>query len=309
MSTLDHAIEALAASQHGVFSRRQAFALGVTRDAMRHRVQSGRWHVASPGTYRLPGAPASWRARLMALLLSAGDGAAISHQSAAAIHVVPGFPEDALHVTVPDWKRLWNTSARVHRSSSLPDHHQKIVDGLAVTTVARTLFDLAGSVHRKRVDRAIANCLTGRLVTLPALWRVHDDLAACGRTGTVLMRELLVARGEGYVAPASELEARLLQLLLEAGLPMPEREVDVGDSDGWVGRVEFVYREARLLIEADSRLHHSDVLDFERDRARDNRLMAAGWRILRITWQMITERPDEVVALVRRALAAPAFSA
>ena len=116
------------------------------------------------------------------------------------------------------------------------------------------------------------------------------------------MRELLSARGEGYVAPASELEARLLALLHDAGLPEPARQIDVGDADGWVGRVELVYREARVLIAADSRLHHSALLDREADNDRDNRFGAAGWRVLRFTWEKITKQPDEVVRRVRAAL-------
>src|SRR5207248_6622488 len=128
------------------------------------------------------------------------------------------------------------------------------------TSVARTIFDLCGVVHPKRAERALDNCLSRQLVTVPALWRVHGDLAEHGRAGTVLLRELLLARGKGYVAPASELEARLLDVLEQAGLPAPAREINVGDSDRWVGRVELVHREAKVSIEADSRLHHSSKL-------------------------------------------------
>ena len=116
------------------------------------------------------------------------------------------------------------------------------------------------------------------------------------------MRALLTARGEGHVAPASELEAQLLRLLRDAGLPEPAREIDLGDTDGWVGRVELVYRDSHVLVEADSRLHHSALADRRSDKARDDRFEANGWDVLRFTWEQITQRPHEVVATVRTAL-------
>jgi hypothetical protein len=105
------------------------------------------------------------------------------------------------------------------------------------------------------------------------------------------MRELCESHGVGYIAPASELEALLLQVLADAGLPAPDQQVDVGDAEGWIGRVDFHYRDARLIIEADSRRwHHA-----EDDRERDERLIAAGWRLLRVTWDQLMNRPWEFV--------------
>jgi very-short-patch-repair endonuclease len=69
-----------------------------------------------------------------------------------------------------------------------------------------------------------------------------------------------------------------------------------------VGRVDFAFGEARLIIEADRRRHHMSKLDFENDRRRDNTLMADGWRVLRITWEQLSDHPHEVVRLVRQAL-------
>jgi hypothetical protein len=184
----------------------------------------------------------------------------------------------------------------------LPPTHVKRIEGVPTTSVARTLCDLAAVIHPDRVERTLDTALASRLVTVPAVWRVLDDLPRRGRKGTGVVRALLAARGEGYVAPASELEQRVLELLREAGLPAPAREIDLGDSDGWVGRVELVYRDAKVLIEADSRRHDAALVDFESDRARHNRLVATGWRILRITWAMTTQQPELVAAQVGRAL-------
>ena len=77
---------------------------------------------------------------------------------------------------------------------------------------------------------------------MTALWRVLDDHAARGRAGSGVLRQLLIERGGRYAAPESELEARFIALVSASGLPQPERQVDLGDADSWIGRVDFVYR-------------------------------------------------------------------
>lgn len=115
------------------------------------------------------------------------------------------------------------------------------------------------------------------------------------------MRDLLVVRGEGYSAPTSELEALGRSVLREAGLPEPDVECDLGDGD-WIGRVDLAYPDVKLVIELDSRRHHTSFLDRSSDRRRDNRLMAAGWRVLRFTWWDLVERPNDVTAQIRLAV-------
>jgi very-short-patch-repair endonuclease len=85
-----------------------------------------------------------------------------------------------------------------------------------------------------------------------------------------------------------------------AGLPEPVRQLDSGDAAGCIGRVDFAYPRLRLVIELDGRRHHSSKLDFESDRARDNRLVAAGWRVIRFTWHQVSAEPDGVLDVLRR---------
>src|SRR5206468_8728936 len=160
-----------------------------------------------PHVYGLPGMANTWHRLLLAAVLGAGDGAVGSHGAAAALHHIPGFPEGPLDVTLPRGATPVAAGATVHESLCLPPSHSKVVQGIPVTSVARTIFDLCGRVHPLRAERALDNCLSRQMVTVPALWRVHGDLAEHGRAGTVLLRELLLGRGNGYVAPASELEA------------------------------------------------------------------------------------------------------
>ncbi len=303
-SELDAWIAALAARQHGVFSRAQITAHGATRWKIGARLASGRWVELHPFVYALAGSPETYEQGLVAAVLGLPPGSVASRRAAAALHGFPGFKPTVLEASTPKPRRRTVALAgvTVHYSTLIPDAHRKTVSGIPTTTVARTLFDLGATVHPGRVARAVDNCLARKWVTMPALWRVLDDLAIQGRNGTCAMREILMERGEGYVAPASELEADFLALLRRAGLPLPAREVDLGDADQWIGRVEFVYRAERVLIEVDSRLHHSALLDFEHDRERDNTFAAEGYRVLRITYLMIKERPSDVERIVGRAL-------
>jgi very-short-patch-repair endonuclease len=295
------ALAALAETQHGVVTREQAEADGVSAAMIKHRLRTGRWEELGQGVYRVAGTVRTWQQDLAALTLAAGPGAAASHRSAAALLGIPGFSARVVEVTTPRPRYRRTPAGRVHRSRLLPPDHLTVMQGIVTTRVARTLVDLAGVLSPGRTERAVENCLRDGMVSIDALRGMTDELAKRGRTGIRLMRELLAERSDGYVAPASELEARFLRVVRRAGLPEPVRQLDVGDG-AWVGRVDFAYPLAGVLIELDGRRYHSAKLDLESDRLRDNRLMAAGWRVLRVTWPQLHGRPDEVVALVRRAL-------
>ena len=305
MTTLDpdDRLARLAAKQHGVFTIAQAREVGLSRSARRHRLTKHDWHEVSGGVYRLRGAPVTWSMRLFAAVATIGASAAASHRAAAQLYGIPGFTENWIEVTAKRGAHSPYRTARLH-ATRMPASHVRLVDNIPTTSVARTLFDLAGVLHPGRTERALDNCLAHHLLTPEAAWRVYHELASSGRAGGRIFRQLLEARGSGYVAPASELERLFLEIVAAANLPIPKRELNVGDSDRWIGRVEFVYPEARLLIEIDGRLYHTALLDRAHDRDRDNALMAAGWRVLRIDYEMLTKTPDRVAQLVRRALRA-----
>jgi very-short-patch-repair endonuclease len=193
----------------------------------------------------------------------------------------------------------------VHLTRVLPAEHRRAVVGIPVTSPARTLFDLAALDRPERVEVALDDALVRRLCTLRQVNMALFALAGRGRSGVGTMRRLLADRGEGEVVPASKLEARFRRLVREHRLPMPTFEADLGD-EAWIGRVDAVWRDALLVVELDGRRWHDGRLALERDRARDNRLMAQGWRVLRFTWDDLARRPLEAVATVLRALGQPA---
>lgn len=303
---IDIDIASLGESQHGLVTYSQALAIGASHDDVQRRVRHGRWGATQyRGVYRIAGSPRSWEQALLALVLAAGPGAAASHRSAAALLHVPGFRRGAPEVTTPRRWRQRADRAMVHSSRILPPEHVTRVAGIPATAPARLIVDLAGVLRPGQVARALDNCLAQGIVTLAAIGETTAALAKRGRRGIAEMRRLLDERSPGYVPPASGLEAQFLATIERAGLPQPSRQVDVGGDD-WVGRVDFVYLEQRILIEIDGRRHHTALLDLEADRVRDNRLAAAGWRVIRITWEQLVKHPDRVVALIRQLLAGAA---
>lgn len=253
----------------------------------------------SRGVFRFAGAVDTPHQRALAAVLAAGEESVLSHPSAAALHGLPGFSIEPLTLSVRRNGRRSLGGVRIEESLALPDHHRGMVDGIRCTTVARTLFDLCGDVHALRAERALDTALARKLVTLPALWRVLVDLAEHGRAGTVLFRTLLEERRDDYVPPESELEARLIDLAKRYGLPEPERQVDLGDPDGWIGRVDFLFRAARLVVEVDGAAFHDGLLDRRRDGERDQRLSAAGWTVLRFGWDDVVNRPRAIAHAIR----------
>jgi very-short-patch-repair endonuclease len=300
---MDQDIMELAEKQHSVFTCQQAVALGFTRAGIRHRLSIARWEQLSANVYRVVGSSPTWEQHLLGLVLAAGPAAAASHRSAAALLGIPGFERRGLvEVTTPRPRRHRTVDQIVHRWRPFPAHHLTIVDGITTTRVARTLCDLAGVLHPGKTERAIDNCLAMGIATPGTLEATLGDLASRGRKGTAIMRQLLADRSDGYIPPASETEARFRDLVREAGLPEPIRQLDVGDAEAWIGRVDVAYPPARLLIELDSRRHHSSKLDLEVDAARDRRLTRAGWSVVRFTWTDLVERPGWVVSELRRLL-------
>jgi len=236
----------------------------------------------------------------MAAVLDAGIGAAASRRTAAALWGLPGFDLDRPEVTRPyGVEQFRPTLGRLHRTRLLPPHHVTTVEGIPVTTVPRTLFDLAGVLHPGKTERTLDNALAMSPTLLPALHRMLPELAERGRTGITLMRERLADRPAGYIAPASGLEARFVHLLEEAGIPT-RRQVDLG-GDGWIGRVDLQIPGTNLVVEVDSARFHTSRLDRERDARRDAELRAAGYEVVRVTEEEVWYAPS---VAVRRVLTA-----
>jgi very-short-patch-repair endonuclease len=182
-------------------------------------------------------------------------------------------------------------------AAGLPPDEVTVVDGIPVTTIERTLFDLAAVAPFERVERAFAQAdvlrLAGNLGVGDLLER-HP-----GQRGAQTLRTILDDRSLGVGVTQSEFEDRFLALLHASALPRPAKNALV------LGlRRDFVWRAPRLVVELDSRSAHDTAHGFEEDRARDRELLVAGWRSLRITWRQLHREPDAVLRDLDALLAA-----
>ncbi len=163
---------------------------------------------------------------------------------------------------------------------------------LPVTAPARTLLDLAGVSPLHDLERALAEARVQRLVTDRALREALDR--APGRSGTATLRALLEAEP---TLTRSEAERRLRRLILDGGLPPPETNVRLLGFE-----VDLVWRGAKLVVEVDGHAFHAHRAAFERDRKRDQALVAAGFRVIRVTWRQLEREPLAVLARIAQAL-------
>lgn len=301
--TIDESLHRLATEQHGLVSRVQCRALGLTPAQLKYRIQRGDWTRLSRRVLLVSGAPRTRRMQVMAAVLDAILGSVASHRTAAALWGLPNFRLLSLDVTQPRSRDGTRPPAlgTLHEPRLLRPHHCTVLDGIPVTTPARTLFDLAGIVHPRRVERAVDNALAQSPALLPRLHAMLPELAQRGRTGITAMRQILADRPVGsYIAPASGLERRVIELLAEAGVQV-RRQVDVGGDD-WIGRTDLLVVGTRLVIEVDSVRYHTSRLDRERDAARDAAMAAAGYDVLRVAEEDVWTAPHTVVQRVLAAL-------
>jgi hypothetical protein len=289
------------ATQHGLITIGQILdAGGSTRIASR-RCNDGSWERIRRGVFRLAGAPRTERQDVLAAVLTAPPGSVAWGPTAAAIHQLPGFNVRPVTVTVRDDQRPRNPAAALRRTSKLLPHHVTTVDSIPITTVARTLFDLAASEHPRRVERALDTALSTNAVTVVQCLTVLHDLQQSGRNGVRLFRQLLDDRGEGSPVSESELELQFEYLLKAHGLPVPDRQVNVGTDTQWLGRIDYRLNNGQL-VEIDSRRHHTALVDYERDLDINNQLLATGNAPpLRVTYKMMRDQPERVAALIRKA--------
>jgi very-short-patch-repair endonuclease len=258
----DRAIVALAARQHGIVTTAQLLDAGLGRRAIARRVARG-WLVPQYRGVHQVGPVAGPRGREMAAVLACGDGAALSHQSAAAIWGIGPPHRGEVHVTVTRDVRS-RQGIRVHRSLSLD---AAVKDGLPLTDPARTLRDLARTISRAELDRAQEQAHVLGLV-------IPDDA------------------GEPEFT-RSEAERRLKALCRASGLPLPKMNARVA---GW--EVDAFWPAHRLVVEIDGYKYHRSRHAFERDRRKDAALTAALYRVVRVTWRQLVNEPFAVVALL-----------
>ncbi len=264
--------DAIAARRHGVVTLDDLAAAGIGRTALSHRIAEGRLRRLHRGVYLLGPLHGTWT-REVAAVLAVGDGAALSHHSAAAFWGVRPANEGDVDVLVAGRKARHRAGIRIHRTTALEPHDVWWREGIAITSPARTLRDLARHLPRRELERAAEQAQVLRLVTRAGLGALARDDPAMTR---------------------SEAEARFLALVREAGLPEPETNACVAGYE-----VDFLWRDQPLVIEVDGFAFHSTREAFERDRRKDADLLTLGLRTQRATYRRIADEPAALVSSIQ----------
>lgn len=231
-----------------------------------------------------------------AAALGTGTGSIVSHCTAARLwrYVVPADPE--VHVIVPRATRLRIPGVRAHRIEIL-DADVTRVAGIVCTSRLRTAVDCLLWLPEEAGRALMTDALRQRLLTVEEVRR--ELIRTPQRHG--LTRAWSVMRDVAH-APHSEAEVRIHRVLREARIEGWRSNVGVYDALGLIGIVDLLFDDPRLVLEIDGQAYHSDDVSFQRDRSRQNRLVRAGYTVLRFTWDDLVHRPGEVVDTVRRML-------
>lgn len=271
-ATADERVAKVAAQQHGVVSISQLRDAGVTRNAVRRRVESGRLHRLHRGVYAVGHTGISRQGSWTAAAIACGKGAAVSHRSAAALWGLLRPLDGPVDISIAaTGGRRRRQGIRLHRCPSLRPAHLTFREGIPVTKPSRTLFDLRRMVSERELRRAIRQA---DVLGLPLGEDVRSD-----RT-------------------RSDLERDFLLICRRHRLPLPKVNARVGGH-----LVDFFWSDRSLAVETDGYRYHRGRQAFRDDRRRDLELRARGIEVLRLSEEQVDEEPDRVAEILREVLA------
>lgn len=295
----DRSLAALADAQHGVVARRQLVALGLGRTAVANRMHRGTLVRMHRGVYAVGHRRLHRNGCWMAAVLAAGPGAVLSHRDAAALHDLRRPGDGRVDVTTTGDARGVRGGYRVHGTAWLAEEDVTSVVGIPVTSVARTLVDLAGVVGRQQLASAMSEAERHGVLDVAAIERAMARTVGRRGRGHERLRAVLAQHAAyGAQVTKSELELMLLSLLTAAGLPGPR-------TNAWVEGVEVdaYWPSRRLIVELDGWQFHRTRADFERDREKRTGLEAIGYRVVEFTHNQLTRRRTWVHTQLRLLLA------
>jgi hypothetical protein len=290
-------VSELATAQGGVVARWQLIPLGVTPHAIKSWLRSGRLHCLFRGVYALGHRAITPKGHVLAPVLAYGDGAVLSHRSAADWWGFSRTSRRPVDVTVPGRTRTGQRGIDLHLARSLDPRDVTAFEGVPITTVARTLLDLAEVVPRRKLKAAVEEA--DRRGDYDGL-AVKELLARSpGRHGLKPLSDLLSDFTYDELS-REELEALFFDFCKEYGVARPSMNCSI---EGHT--VDAHWPGTNLVVELDSRAFHLNAKAFEEDRKRDAQLLLAGYRVVRITYRQLTQEPATIANLLKTLLAGP----
>ena len=303
-------VSELAAKQRGVVSRAQLRDSGFSRAAIHRSVRDGLLVPMLRGVYRLSSARVSHELHLWAALAYAGRDAVLSHRSAAWVWKLEGLeptPPEITEVRIAaKWRRASNSKVRIRRTTVLePVKDYGVLHGFPITSIARTVIDLASVLSTKNLEHAFDSAVRRGEHVRKA---IHEALVRLAVPDKRFGHRNLAIIANRYELGCTQswLEDEIRQLLREEDIPLPMPQLAIDNAEGRrICISDFAWPEHRVVICGDSRKHHLGASPFENDRRIWTRLGAAGWHPLIVTWHRIKNERDDLVKEIKEALGIP----
>ena len=302
--TVDWAIAKRAETQRGIVTLDQLREAGLEKRGASHRAAKGQLHRLHRATYAVGYLDPGRLPRLLAAVLACGEGSVLSHGTAAALWGLQDYWPELVDVTVTCQAGRKLAGVRPHRCRRPAPEEVTVHHDIPCTTPSRTIVDLAGMRRLEQMRRVVERAAVHKLLDLAAL-DASLHLAKGRRGRPTLFTVLADWRAPGGETPdvRSIFEARLLPQIVRADLPRPTcNEVKLLGGERF--ELDYLWEDRRLVVETDGAASHGTPVAFQRDRRRDQMLVAAGYRVARITWDHATREPDATVARIRRMLEA-----
>jgi very-short-patch-repair endonuclease len=293
MREVERKIARIARRQDNVITLEQLVEAGLGQRGVRHRVSAGSMKRLHRGVFLLGAAPPTRMARARAAVMACGEGAVVSHRSAAEMFGLLPETDREVDVTVVGRNPGFHRGIRLHRPRALARHDVTTVRGIPVTTVARAICDMAATESAKDVEHAFQEALYRKLVTPRSVHAIIEREPR--RRGAPVIRALL----EDPRMTRSERERALLKLIAQAQLPKPLTNVKL---HGYL--VDVYWPEHALVVEFDGWPAHGHRLAFDSNRKRDQVLLAHGVSTMRVTGRHLQHEPIAVAARIAQALQA-----
>jgi predicted transcriptional regulator of viral defense system len=291
----------LAVAQNGVVALRQLERLGLSRRTIQERERAGRLHRIHQGVYSLTPRVMTERGRFMAAVLACGPEAVLSHRSAAYLWGLVDSWEEPIDVTAPNRRGRSPEGVAAHRDGSVQPIDKTVLHGIPCTSVARTILDFAGVAPDWEVRKVVAQAEVLGVLDQPKLRALLKRSRR--RRGVARLRLILDAIHPQTKRTRSELERLFLGMCEKHAVPEPEVNVWLAAPDGRHYQADFLWRDQRLIVEADSRRFHDTDSAFVSDRKRRQQLELAGWRVSQCTWEEVEREPRRLALTVRGLIA------
>ena len=294
-------VSRFARDHHGLVDRVTTIGLGSSRHLLRHRLDAGRWSEIHPGVYYLNVTPVTWRTAILAAAMAAGPDAAVSHRTAALLHGMEGIYGRPIDITVPYRESPEPAGVITHRTRRPLD--VVAVDCIPVTSVGRTILDLAAMVGDRVLERIIASAIRKKLTTADELDAIIALRGGRGVAGTRRLRRVLRVVAEDRSGSIAEVD--LGQLIREAPVPLPIQQLRIHLPNGDNAYPDFAWPDRMRIVEVDGLEAHATPDQLAHDLQRQNQLMELGWELRRFSARTVRRDPQNVIEEVTRFVMAP----